>query len=109
MKTSDTSVYIRLPTNGALSASRAPSAIAGALDSRFQQLSSPASGTVSTPDLDKMASERMRFTKAHSGSADCSPSRRGLLAAFAKAPLTLIEKRARRLHTGRVLCAPFHE
>jgi arylsulfatase A len=34
---------------------------------------------IATPELDRMASEGMRFTDAHSGSAVCTPTRYGLL------------------------------
>ena len=39
----------------------------------------PDHGKIATPNLDKFASEGMRFTDAHSSSAVCSPSRYSLL------------------------------
>lgn len=39
----------------------------------------PANGKISTPNMDRLAEEGMRFTDAHSSSAVCSPSRCTLL------------------------------
>ncbi len=39
----------------------------------------PERGKISTPQLDKFASQGMRFTDAHSGSSVCTPTRYGLL------------------------------
>jgi arylsulfatase A len=39
----------------------------------------PTHGKIATPNLDRFASEGMRFTDAHSSSAVCSPSRYSLL------------------------------
>ncbi|MHC5542445.1 sulfatase-like hydrolase/transferase, partial [Singulisphaera rosea] len=36
-------------------------------------------GEIATPHLDRLASEGMRFTDAHSGSAVCTPTRYGIL------------------------------
>lgn len=36
-------------------------------------------GNISTPNIDKLAGEGMRFTDAHSGSAVCTPTRYGVL------------------------------
>ncbi|NQU51396.1 MAG: arylsulfatase [Bacteroidetes bacterium] len=39
----------------------------------------PATGKIPTPNVDKLISEGMRFTNAHSGSSVCTPTRYGLL------------------------------
>ncbi|NWK56577.1 arylsulfatase [Verrucomicrobiaceae bacterium N1E253] len=39
----------------------------------------PASGPLQTPHIDKLVSQGMNFTDAHSGSAVCTPTRYGLL------------------------------
>ena len=39
----------------------------------------PERGKIKTPNLDKLASQGMTFTDAHSGSSVCSPTRYGLL------------------------------
>ena len=38
-----------------------------------------AKSNVATPEIDRLASEGMSFTDAHSGSAVCSPTRYGIL------------------------------
>ena len=43
------------------------------------QCLNPENGKIKTPCLDKIASQGMTFTDAHSGSAVCSPTRYGLL------------------------------
>ncbi|MFN7333751.1 MAG: sulfatase-like hydrolase/transferase, partial [bacterium] len=39
----------------------------------------PSRCKISTPNLDRLASQGMRFTDAHSGSSVCTPTRYGLL------------------------------
>ena len=39
----------------------------------------PHRGRIPTPNVDRLASQGMRFTDAHSGSAVCSPTRYGIL------------------------------
>ena len=48
-------------------------------DLGYGDLSSYGSTLVQTPNIDRLASEGVRFTDAHSASAVCSPSRYGLL------------------------------
>ena len=43
------------------------------------QCLNPEHGKIKTPHLDKLASQGMTFTDAHSGSAVCTPTRYGLL------------------------------
>jgi arylsulfatase A-like enzyme len=43
------------------------------------QCLNPDRGKIKTPNLDKLASQGMTFTDAHSGSSVCSPTRYGLL------------------------------
>jgi arylsulfatase A-like enzyme len=43
------------------------------------QCLNPQRGKIPTPNLDKLASQGMTFTDAHSGSAVCTPSRYGIL------------------------------
>ena len=43
------------------------------------QFLNPENGKIKTPHIDKLASEGMTFTDAHSGSSVCTPTRYGLL------------------------------
>jgi arylsulfatase A len=43
------------------------------------QCLNPQRGKIATPHLDKLASQGMTFTDAHSGSSVCTPTRYGLL------------------------------
>ena len=43
------------------------------------QCLNPKNGKIPTPHVDKLASEGMTFTDAHSGSSVCTPTRYGLL------------------------------
>jgi len=43
------------------------------------QVLNPKRGKIATPQLDRLASQGMTFTDAHSGSSVCTPTRYGLL------------------------------
>ncbi|MDB6005435.1 MAG: atsA 1, partial [Prosthecobacter sp.] len=74
-----TALFLTLAVSAALAADKPNVVLLYADDLGYGDLSCYGSKTISTPQIDKLAAEGLRFTDGHSAAATCTPSRFAML------------------------------